>query len=114
MSQIITIESVNYSGENVSILFKPDNDDVTIKLTDGTLPYTFNSGALIPPREVYGFYTVLILSTGYPNILNVPRPHVTPSPTPTNTAAPTPTPTKTPTPTPTPTLTATPTPTPTP
>jgi hypothetical protein len=74
MSQIITIQSVNYSGENVSILFKPDNDDVTIKLTDGTLPYTFNSGVLIPPREVYGFYTVLITDSDCPNILKVPRP----------------------------------------
>jgi hypothetical protein len=114
MSQIITIQSVNYSGESANILFKPDNDDVTINIGDVILPYTFNSGALTPPREVYGFYTVLILGADCPNILRVPRPHTTPSPTPTNTATPTPTPTKTPTPTPTPTLTATPSPTPTP
>ena len=52
MSQIITIQSVNFSGEPAQILFKPDNSDVTINLIDVTLPFTFEPGLLSPPREV--------------------------------------------------------------
>ena len=128
MSQIITIQSVNFVGETANVLFKPDNDDVTINLGFVTLPFTFDASLLTPPREIYGFYTILVEEGDCPNILNVPRPTPTPTPTqtptrtptPTQTATPTPTPTsdpcptKTPTPTPTPTRTLTPTPTRTP
>jgi hypothetical protein len=37
MSQIITIQSVNFVGETANVLFKPDNDDVTINLGFVTL-----------------------------------------------------------------------------
>jgi hypothetical protein len=116
MSQIITIQSVNFDGETANVLFNPDNSDVTINLGDITLPFTFEPGLLSPPREVYGTYTILVLGDDCPNILNVPRPTPTPTPSNTPTRTPTPTPTRTPTQTPTntPTPTQTPTPTPTP
>jgi len=100
MSQIITINSVNYDGELSNILFTPYNDPVVINLGDVTLPLVFNSSLLIPPREVYGSYTIFTYEDKCTNILKVPRPTPTPTPTNTPTRTPTPTPTNTPTPTP--------------
>lgn len=74
MNQIIKIESVNFSGENANVLFKPDNDDVTINLDVVTIPHTFDLSTLNPPREIYGFYTILVLNGNCPNIIEVPRP----------------------------------------
>ena len=119
MSNSIIINSVNYDGEIANIVFKPDNDNIVINLGDVTLPCTFNPSLLIPPREIYGTYTILVLNdqcvgSDCPNILNVVRPTPTPTPTPTLTKTPTPTPTQTVTPTetkyvcvPTPTITVT-------
>ena len=105
MSNTIVISSVNYDGESANILFKPDNDNVTINLNKEfgqiILPYTFDPSTLIPPRDVFGTYTILVSNSTCPNIMNVVRP--TPTQTPTNTI--TPTVTKTPTKTPTPTIT---------
>ncbi len=58
MSQTITISSINFSGEVANIIFKPDNDNVVINLGNQVLPYTFNSSLLVPPRDVYGTYTI--------------------------------------------------------
>ena len=121
----ITIQSVNYSGEVANILFKPINVNAVINLGYQSLPYIFNPTLLIPPRDVYGVYTILINGADCPVILNVPlptptmtpTPTITPSMTPTNTLTPTPTPTFNPcniSPTPTQTPTYTPTHTPTP
>lgn len=101
MSLKITISSINYDGELATILFKPDNDIVTINLGEVTLPFDFEPSLLIPPREVYGTYTILVEDADCPNILNVYRPTPTVTPTPTNTKTPTPTNTKTQTSTPT-------------
>lgn len=126
MSQIITINSVNYDGELANVLFTPDNDPVVINLGDVTLPFIFEPNLLNPPREVYGSYTIYTYVNKCTNFLNVPRPTPTPTPTvtPTRTQTPTPTPTVSPTPTfnpckvptstPTPTVTPTNTPTVTP
>jgi hypothetical protein len=130
MSQIITINSINHDGELANVLFTPDNDPVVINLGDITLPFVFEPSLLVPPREVYGTYTIYTYEDKCTNILQVPRPTPTPTPTvtPTRTATPTPTPTPTVTPTlnpcasttpaptqnPTPTPTRTPRPTPTP
>jgi hypothetical protein len=119
MSQTITIESVNFVGEIANVLFKPDNDNITINLGYVTLPFTFDPSLLVPQREIYGSYTILVENGICANILNVSRPTPTPTPTktPTRTPTPTPTPTSSVTPTPTttpcPTRTSTPTPTPT-
>jgi hypothetical protein len=121
MSTSITIESINFIGESVTVLFKPDNDLVTINLGPITLPFIFFPSSLIPPREVYGTYTILVDENKCVNILNVPRVTPTPTPTVTPTRTQTPTPTNTPTttldpckvPTQTPTVTTTPTVTPT-
>jgi hypothetical protein len=101
MSQIITINSINYDGELANVLFTPDNDPVVINLGDVTLPFVFQPSLLIPPREVYGTYTIYTYEDKCTNILQVPRPTPTPTPTNTPTRTPTPTPTTTPTPTPT-------------
>jgi len=97
MDQDILINSIYYDGETAEVLFKPDNDDIVLNFNDITLPFLFEPNLLIPPREVYGTYTIRPLEFDCIYFLNVPRP--TPTPTPTIT------PTKTPTPTPTPTLT---------
>lgn len=123
MSQSITISSINYSGEQTSIVFTPQGSTNVFNLGVQTLPYTFSSNTLTPPQEIYGTYSILSLSGDCLSILNVPRPTPTPTPTntPTRTQTPTPTSTVTPTPsfdpckvpTPTPTTTQTLTPTPT-
>lgn len=123
---IITIQSVNYSGEVANILFKPIGVNSVINLGNQELPYNFDPSLLTPPRTVYGVYTILVENADCPVILNVPLPTPTPTPTvtitPTTTPTPTVTPTVTPTfnpcppgpPSPTPTKTVTPTKTPTP
>jgi hypothetical protein len=98
---IITIESVNYSGEVANILFKPVGVNVVINLGNQVLPYEFEPSFLTPPRDVYGVYTILVEGADCPVILNVPLP--TPTPTPTITNTPTVTTTQTVTPSPTPT-----------
>ena len=115
MSQNITINSVYNEGELAEVLFNPDNSEVVINLGEVTLPFLFNPSLLIPQRDVYGSYTILIVGTDCPYFLNVPRPTPTPTPTvtPTKTQTPTPTPTNTPTPTRNPCSSKTPTPTPT-
>jgi len=127
MSLSVTIESLNYDGEEAQVLFKPDNSNDVINLGNVILPFIFYPSLLIPPREIYGSYTVVVDSTNCRpncvNMLNIPRPTPTPTPnvTPTKTTTPTLTPTITPTPSidpckipsPTPTSTLTPTPTPT-
>ena len=115
----IVIESINYSGESVSIVFTPQGTTQTINLGIVTLPFTYSPTTV----DVYGIYTILSLEGVCLNIINVPAPTPTPTPTitPTRTQTPTPTPTVTPTPsfdpckvpTPTPTTTNTATPTPT-
>ena len=114
MSQTIIINSVNYDGEEANILFTPDNDPTAINLGTVILPYTFNPGLLVPPREVYGTYSILTIEDQCFNLLNVPRPTPSPTPTKTPTRTPTPTPSITPTVTPTsfPCITKSPTPTP--
>jgi hypothetical protein len=120
MSNTITIQSINYSGEVANILFKPNGVNVVIDLGNQILPYVFNPTLLTPPRTVYGVYTILVDGADCSVILNVPlptptmtpTPTVTPSVTPTSTVTPTPTPTYnpcsiSPTPTPTPSITPT-------
>ena len=123
----ITINSVNYSGEVASILFKPNGVNAVINLGEQELPYEFDPSLLTPPRTVYGVYTILVEDADCPVILNVPVPTPTQTPTPTvtptmtltpsitptitptnNICQPSSTPTNTPTKTPTPTITQTP------
>jgi len=115
MSQDIIISSVFNDGDLAEVLFKPDNSDVVINLGNITLPFLFEPQLLIPPREVYGSYTILVVGTDCPYFLNVPRPTPTTTPTHTPTKTPTLTPTITPTQTnsPLPCQSQTPTPTPT-
>lgn len=112
MSQSVIINSVYNDGEVAQILFKPDNSNSVINLGNVTLPYLFQPSLLVPPEEIYGFYTITVLSTDCPYFLSIPR--VTPTPTPTVTATKTPTPTPTLTVTPTPTFDPCKVPTPTP
>ncbi len=83
MSQSITIKSVNYDGEVANILFKPYNELNVVNLGNQILPYLFIPSLLTPPKDVYGTYTILVLDSDCPNILNVPLP------TPTTTDLPT-------------------------
>lgn len=100
MSKTIVIESKNYDGEIAIILFNPSNTDEVINLGEVTLPFTFQPELLTPPREIYGSYTINILSPSCTFFVNVPQPTPTPTPTMTPTKTPSPTPTNTPTPTP--------------
>lgn len=105
MNNTITISSNNFNGELVNILFKPDNQDITINLGDVNIPYSFNTEGIIPPCEVYGTYTILVKSTDCPYFMNVVRTTPSPTPTPLPTSTPTITPTHTFYPTSTPSIT---------
>lgn len=115
MSQNIIISSVYNEGELAEVLFKPDNSTDVINLGEVTLPFLFEPHLLIPPREVFGSYTILVVGTDCPYFLNVPRPTptTTPTVTPTKTITPTPTITTTPPTSPLPCSSSTPLPTPT-
>ena len=118
----ILIESVNYSGQSVNILFNPANTTFVMNLGTQVLPFEFSGSTLVPPVDVYGTYTIVTLSGECILMLTVPTPPPSQTPTSTPTRTPTPTPTSTVTPTPsldpckvpTPTATSTSTPTPTP
>jgi hypothetical protein len=94
MSQSIIIQSVNYDGEIANILFTPYGEVTVLNLGDQVLPFEFSPSLLLPPKEVYGTYTILVTNSDCPNILNVPKPTPTPTQTPTQTKTPTPTQTK--------------------
>lgn len=121
MSQSVEIKSVYYDGELAEVLFKPENENLVINLGEINLPFIFNPSLLVPPRTIYGTYTILVKNSNCPYFLTIPRNTPTPTPTLTQTKTPTPTPTITPTPTstynpckfPTPTRTPNQTPTPT-
>jgi len=130
MSQEVLISSPHYDGSTGQLLFKPVSTDTVINLGNVTFPYLFIPSELIPPKEIYGVYTILILDDDCSYYLTIPRPTPTPTPTVTTTKTQTPTvtptvtttptfnpckvPTQTPTTTQTPTQTLTSTPTPTP
>lgn len=99
MIDSVTINSINYSGESVNIIFNPDSNTKSFNLGVVNLPYVFSSNTLNPPQEIYGRYNIIV-SGDCLNVLTIVRP--TPTPTPTPTSSPTPTPSVTPTPTPTP------------
>lgn len=105
MNNLITIESKIYSGRTLNIIFIPDNQNIKIDLGVHTIPYTFNSSLLIPPREIYGHYIINSLSGDCLFNLFVIRPTPTNTPTPTHTPTNTPTPSITKTPTQTPSVT---------
>ncbi len=73
MSLSITINSKNFEGKTVNVLFKPDNDNITLNLGFVTLPFVFYPNELNPSRQVYGTYTILVEDGQCLNILNVPR-----------------------------------------
>ncbi len=100
MSQSIVISSINYDGELASVVFTPQGTENVINLGTVTLPFSFQPSLLTPPLEVYGTYSILVVSGDCPSILTVPRPTPTPTPTMTPTRTVTPTPTQTPTPSP--------------
>ena len=116
MATEIIINSVSNEGQLAQVMFKPDRDSVSINLGEVTLPFIFTPSLLVPPREIYGSYTIFVIDTRCTYYMNVPRPTQTPTVTPTRTQTPTPTSTVTPTPsfdpckvpTPTPTITQTP------
>jgi hypothetical protein len=113
MQQVITIESVNFSGETAQIMFTPYGKTISFYLGEQVLPYIFSSNTLSPPQYVYGDYSLYIVSKNCSYGLSVPLPTPTPTPTPsvtrTQTPTPTPTPSVTPTKNPCPTKTPTPT-----
>jgi hypothetical protein len=62
-STTITLESINYSGESASIIFRPIGDTVSINLGTQILPYVFDPSILEPSKTIYGQY-VIKTSTG--------------------------------------------------
>jgi len=65
----LIIESVNYDGELANIIFTPDNEDIAINLGDVVLPFVFQPCSLVPPRERFGFYTILTYNPRCTNYL---------------------------------------------
>lgn len=97
----ILIESVNYNGQEVNVVFNPAGTELSINLGTQIIPFEFNPYLLVPSFDVYGTYSFLTLSGDCALVLNVPAPSPTPTPTVTPTRTMTPTPTLSPTPSPT-------------
>lgn len=74
MNDTILISSDNFNGQLANVVFKPDNSFDVINLGDVLLPFLFEPNLLTTPREVYGVYTILVISCGCPNFLTVVRP----------------------------------------
>ena len=58
MRNLVTIQSENYNGKILNIIFFPDNENIRIDLGNHELPYEFDSSLLNPPREIYGQYSI--------------------------------------------------------
>jgi hypothetical protein len=71
MGQTIIIESNNFSGDQVNIIFTPTNSSVSYGLGIQTLPYTFNTDIINSNLNVTGIYSIQILNTNCSYILKV-------------------------------------------
>lgn len=73
MLESIVIDSDNLGDKTVNMLFKPINSDEVVNLGDVNLPLTFEPHLLLPPQEIYGFYTITILESNCTYYLKVPE-----------------------------------------
>jgi len=69
MPQTVLINSINFSGEQVNIIFTPNNSDISYGLGNQTIPYTFDSSILGNNINVQGTYSINVLNTNCTHIL---------------------------------------------
>jgi hypothetical protein len=69
MSQTVEITSLNFSGQQVSVVFTPYNSDISYGLGIKTIPFTFDSSIIGDNILVIGKYSINILNTNCSYIL---------------------------------------------
>jgi hypothetical protein len=69
MSQTVEITSNNFSGEQVNIIFTPQDSDISYGLGTQTIPYTFDSSILGSNINVIGTYSINVINSNCNHIL---------------------------------------------
>jgi hypothetical protein len=69
MSQTVEITSNNFSGEQVNIIFTPQDSNISYGLGTQTIPYTFDSSILGSNINVLGTYSINVINSNCNHIL---------------------------------------------
>lgn len=69
MPQTVEITSVNFSGEQVNIIFTPNNSDISYGLGNQTIPFIFDSSILGNGINVQGTYSINVINSNCTHIL---------------------------------------------
>jgi hypothetical protein len=69
MAQTVEISSVNFSGEQVNIIFTPQGTNSEYGLGVQTIPYLFDSSILGNNINVQGTYSINVINSNCNNIL---------------------------------------------
>ncbi len=69
MPQTVEITSNNFSGEQVNIIFTPQDSNISYGLGTQTIPYTFDSSILGSNINVLGTYSINVINSNCNHIL---------------------------------------------
>jgi|688.fasta_scaffold160133_2 hypothetical protein len=69
MPQTVEISSINFSGEQVNIIFTPQGTETSYGLGLQTLPYIFDSSIIGNNINVQGSYSINIINSNCTHIL---------------------------------------------
>lgn len=63
MPQQVEISSINFSGQQVNVIFTPSNSSISYGLGTKTIPFIFDSSTLGNNIDVNGTYSISIENT---------------------------------------------------
>ena len=69
MAQQVEINSLNFSGEQVTVVFTPTGSDVSYGLGVKTIPFIFDTSTIDDSLSANGTYTFNLLDTNCSYIL---------------------------------------------
>ncbi len=69
MPQQVEINSVNFSGQQVNVIFTPNNSEISYGLGTKTIPFIFDSSTIGTDINVSGKYSIVIENTNCTHVL---------------------------------------------
>jgi hypothetical protein len=69
MANAVEISSINFSGQQANIIFTPNGSEISYGLGIQTLPYMFNTLSINDTIDIYGKYSIDLISSNCSYIL---------------------------------------------